>query len=265
MNKGDLRAYRTHGHHLVKGWLYPGAAEAIVLLSEEQRRSNLSGPVGEIGVHHGKLFILLYLLAQSEERAVAIDLFSHQELNVDRSGAGDLERFRKNLRRHAGTERLVIHEGDSTLLAPEDLLKLGGGPFRMISVDGGHTTAVTAHDLATSEGALMEGGILILDDCFKEMWPGVVTGVERHFAQPRSVVPFALGANKTFFCHRPYAQNYAAVLRGLEGKIVEQEFLGYPVLCFEFEPWSIGRWYRRVDAFRAVRKAYHDVLSRFYR
>ncbi|MGA9673009.1 MAG: class I SAM-dependent methyltransferase [Terracidiphilus sp.] len=262
MGKGSLNAYLKHGHELVKGWLFPGAPQAIVLLSEEQRRSNLSGGVAEIGVHHGKLFILLYLLSSAGERAVAIDLFSQQDLNVDHSGAGDLERFKRNLRRHADTSRLMVHEGDSTELGAEQLIRLGGGPLRIVSIDGGHTAEITAHDLATSEGALAPGGIIILDDCFKEMWPGVTDGVHLHFSQPRSIVPFAIGANKTFFCHAAFAQQYAAVLWKIDRKAIQQEFLGHSVVCFEYKRWTLARWWRKVDAGRAIRLAYHDVLSR---
>jgi len=230
-------------------------------LSQEQSDADLSG-VAEIGVHHGKLFILLYLLGSQHETAVAIDLFSQQHLNVDHSGAGDLERFKQNLRRHADTDRLILHEGNSTQLTSAQLLELGRGPFRLISVDGGHTAEITEHDLATSEGALAKGGIIILDDCFKEMWPGVTDGVHRHFSQPRAIVPFGIGANKTFFCHPEFAQRYAKVLRKMDGEIVEQEFLGYPVVCFDFAPWTLASWYRKVDPWRAVRRAYHDTLSR---
>lgn len=193
---------------------------------------------------------------------MAIDLFSYQKLNLDHSGAGDLERFKRNLHRHADASRLVIHEGDSTQLTAERLLELGRGPFRLISIDGGHTAEVTAHDLAISEGALSRGGIIILDDCFQEMWPGVADGVHRHFSQPRTIVPFGIGGNKTFFCQPEFANRYAKVLREMDRRAVEQRFLGHPVVCFQFQPWTLVGWYRRVDPWRAVRRVYHEVLSR---
>ena len=163
---------------MVKGWLFPGAIQAIVDLSEVQRKAGISGGVAEIGVHHGRLFILLYLLGVTGEPAVAIDLFSQQELNIDHSGAGDLERFKKNLKRHADTNRLILYEGDSTKLDPRQLVDLGGGQLRLISIDGGHTAEITSHDLYVSEGALAQGGVIILDDCFNDTWPGVVEGVQ---------------------------------------------------------------------------------------
>lgn len=127
MELGKLNAYAKHGNRLVKGWVLPGAIQAIVGLAEEQRKTGISGGVAEIGVHHGRLFILLYLLGDMGERAVAVDLFTHQELNIDHSGAGDLASFKKNLKRHADTNRLVLYEGDSMKLDSQQLIDLGGG------------------------------------------------------------------------------------------------------------------------------------------
>ena len=264
MKKGKLCAYVKHGNHLVKGWLSPGAIQAIVSLSAEQRKANLPGGVAEIGVHHGRLFILLYLLGRVTEPAVAIDLFSHQDLNSDHSGAGDLERFKKNLKRHADIDRLVVYEGDSMKLDSRRLIDLGGGHLRMISVDGGHSPEVTAHDLSVSEGALAEGGVIILDDCFNETWPGVVDGVHQYFSSPRSIVPFGIGANKTFFCHKAFAQAYAAVLRALDTRAATREFLGSRVVSFAFRPRTLSEWVRKVDAFRLFRRVYHGVILRWY-
>jgi hypothetical protein len=141
-------------------------------------------------------------------------------------------------------------------------MELGRGPFRLISIDGGHTAAITASDLATCEGALADGGIVILDDCFNGEWPGVIDGVHQYFSVPRAIVPFAIGANKTFFCHRPLAGRYAATLKELDASAAEQEFLGYSVLCFTYRPRTLAGWFGKVDAFRFFRRVYHDALSR---
>jgi hypothetical protein len=264
MEKGKLAAYVKHGNHLVKGWLTPGAIQAIVSLSVEQRMAGVSGGVAEIGVHHGRLFILLYLLGAAGEPAVVVDLFSRQDLNSDRSGAGDLERFKKNLKRHADTDRLIVYEGDSMELDCQWLIELGGGRLRMISIDGGHSPEVTAHDLYVSEGALANGGVIILDDCFNEAWPGVVDGVKQHFSSPASIVPFGIGAGKTFFCHRSFVQRYAAALQAMSSKAVTRDFLGARVVCFSFRPRTLSAWISKVDAFRLFRRLYHGAMSRWY-
>ena len=268
MNEKQLLSYVRHGHYFVAGWLQPAAAQAAVLLSNEQRHAQVTGGVAEIGVHHGRFFIVLYLLGAPDEPAVAIDLFSHQELNIDGSGAGNLERLKKNLSKYADTSRLVVHEGDSTKVTAADLRRLGGGPLRLISIDGGHTAEITAHDLSTAEGALGDGGIIILDDCFNEIWPGVPEGVNRYFATPRSIVPFSIGAGKTFFCHRGLAQQYAAALRAMKATAFERDFLGSPVVCLNVAPLTIAGRIAKTHAWQSVKdlpagramRRYYDAM-----
>jgi hypothetical protein len=262
MSDMRLHSYLKKGQFFVSGWLRPGAPQSVVLLSEEQRRANVAGGVAEIGVHHGRLFIVLYLLSSGTEAAVAIDLFSQQHLNFEHSGAGNLERFQKNLAKYADTSRLVVHEGDSTLLTPADLLALGRGPLRLISIDGGHTPEITAHDLSTAEGALAEGGIIILDDVFTEVFPGVSEGVFRYFSEPRSIVPFAIGAAKTFFCHQTFAARYASALRTIAAKSTEHDFLGCRVVCLEFSPPTMAE---RIGKIETWRKLKHLPPARFVR
>ncbi|HYR65627.1 MAG TPA: hypothetical protein VEP47_05825, partial [Reyranella sp.] len=105
--------YIHHGKFYVEGWLRTEAALAIAALSERQHALGVEGSTAEIGVHHGKLFILLYLLSRAPERVVAIDLFEDQHLNVDQSGSGEFVTFRRNLERHADSTCLVLHQGSS--------------------------------------------------------------------------------------------------------------------------------------------------------
>src|SRR6478735_1435937 len=55
--------YVRKGNFFVDGWLSSAAAATICTLSQRQRELNVVGSVAEIGIHHGKLFILLYLLS----------------------------------------------------------------------------------------------------------------------------------------------------------------------------------------------------------
>ena len=169
--------YARSGHKSVSGWLRPEAAVLITWLAERQR---VGGNVAEIGVHHGKLFLLLHLLRAPGERSVAIDLFERQDLNVDSSGWGDRTHFERNLDAVAGGRSdVVVLPVDSRTVNGADLLDLAGGAFRLFSIDGGHTAELTEHDLGTAAGALTHGGLLILDDYFNEQWPGVSEGTTR--------------------------------------------------------------------------------------
>ena len=204
-------------------------------LHERQRTLGIVGGIAEIGVHHGKLFILLYLLGRAPERAIAIDLFEDQHLNVDLSGSGDLAEFCRNLERHAAdTTRLVLHQGNSMDLTGAELVRLAEGKLRFISIDGGHTAEITAHDLTVAEAALAESGIIVLDDAFNERWPGVADGVHRHFARQPSLVPFAIGANKTYFCRPSHRDAYREAAAAATSGTTTTEFLGEPVSFLHF-------------------------------
>ena len=63
MNKVDR--YLLRGSRTVAGWMFSGAAAMVRAISDAQREP---GNIAEIGVYHGMLFILLYLLARGDGR-----------------------------------------------------------------------------------------------------------------------------------------------------------------------------------------------------
>lgn len=252
MNRKRLEAYLHRGQRRVEGWLVKGAAETIVALSDEQKRAGVNGAVGEIGIHHGKLFIVLYLTGENEP-AVAIDLFSAQHLNVDQSGGGNFAKFERNMQQFADTKRLVVQEGDSTKMNADDLLRLGKGEYRFFSIDGGHTPEITAHDLSIADGALAPGGVIIIDDCFNELFPGVCDGIFQYFAEPRNIIPFGICSNKVFFCHRGFSDRYLQVMRQLDGIQHERSFLQSPVVYVSFAKEALTVRIGKMSAWRKVK------------
>ena len=124
VDEEDAEAERKRAAAVAAEQARSEAARIIVALTERQRSLGIGGGAAEIGVHHGKLFILLYLLCQASEKAVAIDLFEDQHLNIDHSGSGDLAKFRGNLERHADSTRLVLHQGNSMDLSGAILTRL---------------------------------------------------------------------------------------------------------------------------------------------
>src|SRR4051794_35550378 len=101
--------YLRYGCKFVKGWMQPAAALMIRTVSEVQIGLGVRGNIAEIGVHHGKLFVLLYLLRRETETAVAIDLFEHPFY-----GKNALNAFHTNMRRWADEKHLIAHRGEST-------------------------------------------------------------------------------------------------------------------------------------------------------
>lgn len=239
----NWQEYLATGIHQVEGWLTPGAANTISALDAIQKTMGISGHVCEIGIHHGKLFLLLSMLSRPNEKSLAIDLFSLQEFNVDNSGRGHLAIFKRHLQ-HFGLDqsRIPILEKNSLDLTGEEIRSLVGGGIRLFSVDGGHTSDITQSDLQVAEASLVPGGIIILDDCFNQAWPGVSEGLARHMLSGKSsCVPFAIGENKVFFTHKDFAGRYREMLQksDLMARYMDQRFWGHEVSVLDFSTQSI--------------------------
>jgi hypothetical protein len=196
-------------HGSVAGWLNEGAISAVVAFAKWQHENGVVGDVAEIGVHHGKLFILLANLRRQNERAFAIDVFDDQHLNPDNSGRGDRSSFTENVNLYADHIGVTIIQKDSKLLTRADFYRDSRANIRLFSVDGSHTAAHTASDLATAAELLAPDGLIILDDFYNPDWPGVQEGFYRFFTDFHSdIVPIAYGDNKLYLCRKPSHGNY---------------------------------------------------------
>lgn len=238
--KTSVEEYVEHGHKEVEGWFAGNQLDMLLIADQLQKRLGVGGAVGEIGVHHGRLFLLMMLLRRAEEKAVAMDVFDLQEFNTDYSGLGDLNTFLTNVDRHVGTrDGLEIVKTDSMQIEPAEILKITNGErFRMFSVDGSHTTHNTANDLRVAHRLLRQGGIIIVDDYFNGGYPMVAEGVARFMIlEPVvNIVPVLAGANKVVFTtkshHREYLEAYREMKLQGDGWLTEREFFGVPCLCF---------------------------------
>lgn len=204
--------YSRFGYRFVTGFLEPGNLPILEVLDRAQRARHISGAVAEIGVHHGRLFIGLHLLQRGVGNSVAIDLFGDQALNIDNSGKGDLEKFVDNVTLWSTMDGVVLHQGDSTVLTPDELREKADGPIRFFSVDGGHSEAIVYSDMRLAEQTLADGGIVIADDIFNQQWPGVAVGTLRYLDDDAKLAPFAIGFNKVFFTQPAYCDDYRSEL-----------------------------------------------------
>lgn len=215
-NSPDSRVQRyvRSGHRRVDGWLSRLDARLIAEIGRFQKSAGVTGSVGEIGVHHGRLFILLALLRKPGEPAFAVDLFDDQEANIDGSGCGDETAFRANLDRFgvdAATVRII--KGNSLDLDWPAIAAPAGPAARLFSVDGGHTAETTRNDVRIADSGLADGGVLLLDDYFNPEFPAVSEGMCRHMIEDRhDLAPIAIGDNKLLLCRPAWAERYRTML-----------------------------------------------------
>jgi hypothetical protein len=197
-----------HRMSAVHGWLDKFSAEAIATLSQEQVRRGYRGSVCEIGIHHGKLFFVLYLTTSKGEKAIAIDVFGDQHLNTDLSGRGDKAIFLRHARRwSADCEGLEVIQ-DSSLNVSTDQL----GKVRFFSIDGGHTEEATTNDLRLADASMTEEGILVIDDVFHPYFPEVAVAFAKFMLGAPGLAPFALTPGKVFLSRQKFSPVYAGLL-----------------------------------------------------
>jgi hypothetical protein len=206
--------YLYSGKKNVQGWLQAVDAEIIGHLLHYQGANGIVGHLAEIGVHHGKLFIALCLARQADEKAICIDLFDNQALNLDNSGKGSKHHLLINLETYCGnTHDVEIIANDSTQVTSEDIRSFGE-PIRFFSIDGGHWKDVVISDLTLAESVLSADGIVALDDYCRSDWPEVTVGLSVWLESTHSdLVPFANGTNKLYLCRLPKQEQYRNVLK----------------------------------------------------
>lgn len=236
-----LAAYLRHARK-VPGWLDGYSAQLIADLSRIQVNAGFAGAVGEIGVHMGRLFILLKLLARPDEMAIAIDVFDDQHLNVDSSGCGNLPEFMSNLQRWASTRNVEVVKSTSLALRPGEIIARVG-KCRLFSIDGGHTEECALNDLNLAEAVCADHGVVILDDVFNSSWPGVATGTARYLLNAKSAMrPFAISPNKVYLARQAFHRKYQRELSLSQADFFEKSsrMFGSEVLLFGVEPSSFS-------------------------
>ena len=205
--------------HLEGWYAYYHLNPVLTAITETQER----GSVGEIGVHHGKMFCALAMLTRPElgEHSLAVDLFGNQGENVDGSGHGNQRIFDENCARLLTAAQMQAREViaiNSMALRSTDLTQEAGS-FRLFSIDGGHTSTCVLSDLELVAPTMTPDGVIVIDDFWHPCWPGVWQGtmlfLRRHPEwQPFYVSPLVGGTNKLMICRAPEVERYRTLCAG---------------------------------------------------
>jgi Methyltransferase domain len=183
---------------------YKLIAPIITKLSKLQHEQGIFGTVGEMGVHHGRFTGVLFLTAREHEKLLAADLFEELQFqNIDTSGNGNRKEFQKGLESYGLNETKdlhLVHTGSTEDLPFDWHERANFEPFRLISVDAGHTAGLTFNDLEVAFCNTLQGGIVLLDDFFHNSWPGVTEGFFQFAAMGpiEGVYPFLRCEGKVF-------------------------------------------------------------------
>jgi hypothetical protein len=208
-----LYHYLQNGFWLIEGYCMVDTFRVIDII--DSSGINNKGGVCEIGVHHGRFYMMLNATTDSHEKSYAVDVFENQELNIDNSGKGSRVIFENNIRnldKHQGSNTNII-VGDSTDSALDLVNRIGPGTLRYVSIDGGHTVEHTLNDLAIAEKLVRNEGVVVLDDIMHYCWLGVVEAAVKYLDKSPTLVPFAIGQNKLYMCKLSYHKKYLELFR----------------------------------------------------
>jgi hypothetical protein len=225
-----IEKYVNEGFNKVEGWCDLKVAHLLDFF--DGLDANKIGGVCEIGIHHGKLFLLLNQTTEEKYMSYAVDVFDHQHLNIDNSGAGKKDIFIQHALtydRHNG-KNIYIMEEDST--DPKDIIRktIDKGSLRFMSIDGGHTVEHTINDLNLASELISNEGVVILDDITNHWWMSVSEGVCKYLLTYPTLIPFAVGNNKLFLAKLSWHQYYYNQLNQSIFRTKESKFFGHGII-----------------------------------
>lgn len=209
------------------------------------------GNVAEIGVHMGRSFMPLLLLCQDKrELAIAVDCFEQKEFNVDNSGGGNLNIFKKSCQQlRPNLENITIVAGDSNKLTAKDYQSYCTNKlkYKVFSIDGSHTKSATIHDLKNAMAVMDDYGVIIIDDYLNLQWPGVRAGVNHVLSEDNTYRPFYIGYNKILLCKAKVYNTFWSFFKGAKHDIANKNSEIYKsvipdVQAFEKRMWLGEVW-----------------------
>jgi hypothetical protein len=221
----------------------------------DQNSRGAKGDALEIGIHHGRSFILLSLCMKNDETAIAVDIFENQELNIEGgSGKGDYNKFMANLERFGDGKNVKILTASSLDLKKENLDPLNHG-LRFISIDGGHWYDAVLNDLRLSASCAGKDCIIALDDFFHHDFPEVSAGYYAWLSEEPDFVPLCVTTSKLYLCRPGMEGRYRdAILKNeyLRFQLYRQgKFMGHSILFLTGRFSGIGGWAQAYLSFRA--------------
>lgn len=184
----------------IRGWCAPEVLFALEVYFQSEEAFSTPGPICEIGVHHGRFLIGAHNALRGA-RALGIDLFDQQQLNIDGSGHGSMEAVLANLSHAVNRSQIDLMQADSFALGSRELDEMLSryGRFKVFGIDGGHTSAHVINDMRIAQDVTALDGVIAIDDFFSPHWPGVTEGIAVTFLNRQfRFAPFMYLENKLF-------------------------------------------------------------------
>jgi hypothetical protein len=185
----------------IEGYFWKRDIIICGFLDAIQKNLGLSGDIAEIGLLHGKSFVFFDNLRQDGEALHGFDAFLYST---------EEDVWRNVIKFGLRENGVSILRADTFELSRHDLEKHLTKSLRLLHIDGGHRHEQCRHDLAIFTPFVAEHGIVIVDDFFSRVCPGVTSGLVDFCLRPEghNLRPFLLGQNKVYLCNREYVDTF---------------------------------------------------------
>lgn len=170
---------------LIRGFISPRAARAILEIFRYQKINNINGSIAEIGTYLGKTFIGLALAANQGERVVGVDIFPE----------GIAEQLNESLRQHVpsgGPGTVHLLKMDSSIISTKQWIELLEKPARFVHIDGNHNHDAVLNDINLASNFLADKSIVLIDDFLHDWYPDVTEGVLNAIRYSKNLRPVAV-------------------------------------------------------------------------
>jgi hypothetical protein len=212
MNQREIRDYVIHGRKKIRGWFNRTDAEIYSTIMLKQSSRGINGDAMEIGVHHGRAFILMNLCLGDKEKSIALDIFGNQEHNVvDPSGYGDIQIFERNLKRYGNYAKANIICKSSLELSSRDLRSLSSG-LRFIGIDGAHFYEAVLNDIRLAASCAAQECVISIDDFFNPDYAEVAAAYYDWKRADTKFVPLCISSAKLYLCDKRSKELYTDAL-----------------------------------------------------
>jgi len=185
------------------------------------------GTIGEIGVHHGAYFAALAALSWPGETLWVCDLFDEmQNLNLDKSGRGNLDKFMQTVSDHTGREDVHVEIRPSYELYKHNIAP--SKPFRILSIDGSHMETNAFTDLSWATRHIARGGLVSIDDVASPRWLGPSRALRAYWHlhdRQYLFLPLLLTPKKLWIVGRLWHSNYSNGIAGLSRHLTSGQTL----------------------------------------
>lgn len=194
IDKVKLQQYLSF-MRLLKGCIHRESTQLLLWIDYIQKKNEINGNIFEIGVYHGKSAILLGLITknQSENLGLCDPFISKYKNEESREQIflRNISSFFKN------RDFIILHKKRS-----DELLRSECTKIRIFHIDGDHSPKQTFDDLMFASTSIVDNGVVIVDDFFNVLCPGVTEGVYKFISSQNDLIPLAFGFNKLFLCKK---------------------------------------------------------------